>query len=80
MSLCQIKFSEDLQTSYIAVGTTFVFENEDLPKYGRLILFRYKNGQLNLVTEKEINGAPYQMVAFQGKLLVAIGNSVRIFF
>jgi hypothetical protein len=77
-SLCQITFSDDLQTPYIAVGTTIVFENEDAPKFGRLILFRYKNGQLNFITEKELNGAPFGMTSFQGKLLVAVGNSVRL--
>jgi hypothetical protein len=30
-----------------------------------------------MITEKELNGAPYGMVSFQGKLLVAIGNTVR---
>jgi len=36
-----------------------------------------------MITEKELNGAPHAMLAFQGKLLVAVGSSVRsekIFF
>jgi hypothetical protein len=30
-----------------------------------------------MITEKELNGAPHAMLAFQGKLLVAVGSSVR---
>jgi hypothetical protein len=49
----------------------------DAPRFGRLILFRYKNGHLNMIVEKELNGPPYGMISYQGKLLVAIGNTVR---
>ena len=77
LSVCIITFADDLSTSYISVGTAIIFEDEDTPKYGRILIYRYKNGHLNLVTEKEINGPPHAMLAFQGKLLVAIGSSVR---
>lgn len=60
------------------MGTAVIFEDEDTPKIGRIILQRYKNGHLNMITEKEVNAAPHDMVAFQGKLLVAVGSSVRI--
>jgi len=70
-------FTDDLSTAYIAVGTTIVIEDDDAPRFGRIILFRYKNGHLNMITEKELNGAPYGMLPFQGKLLVAVGNTVR---
>jgi hypothetical protein len=72
LSVCIITFADDLSTSYIGV------EDEDTPKVGRIILYRYKNGHLNMITEKELNGAPHAMLAFHGKLLVAVGSSVRI--
>jgi hypothetical protein len=30
-----------------------------------------------MIAEKELNGPPYGMVPYQGKLLVAIGNTVK---
>ncbi|CAF0914954.1 unnamed protein product [Adineta steineri] len=79
-SLCIITFTDDSATPYIVVGTTIGFENDDdEQRLGRLILFRYKNNQLNMITEKEINGSPYKILPFQGKLLVAISNSVRLY-
>jgi hypothetical protein len=30
-----------------------------------------------MIDERELNGAPYAMLAYRGKLLVAIGNTVR---
>lgn len=78
LSVCVITFADDLSTPYIALGTAIIFEDEDTPKIGRIILYRYKNGHLNLITEKEVNGPPHAMAAFHGKLLVAVGSSVRI--
>ena len=76
LSVCTITFADDLATPYIAIGTAIIFEDEDTPKIGRLILYRYKGGHLNFVAEKEINCAPHAVLAFQGKLLAAVGNSV----
>ncbi|CAF4702782.1 unnamed protein product, partial [Rotaria sp. Silwood2] len=79
LSVCVITFADDLSTPYIAIGTAIIFEDEDTPKIGRILLFRYKNGHLNMITEKELNGAPHAMLAFQGKLLVAVGSSIRLY-
>ncbi|CAF3984446.1 unnamed protein product, partial [Adineta steineri] len=79
LSVCVITFADDLSSSYIAVGTAIIFEDEDTPKVGRVILYRYKSGHLNMVTEKELNGAPHAMLAFQGKLLIAVGSSIRLY-
>ena len=76
LSVCVINFADDLSTNYIAIGTAIIFEDEDTPKIGRLILYRYKDGHLNFVSEKEINGPPHAMLPFHNKLLVAIGSSV----
>jgi hypothetical protein len=76
-SLCVISFGDDLSTPYIAVGTAIVLEDDDTPRSGRIILFRYKNGHINMITEKEVNGAPYGMLPYHDKLLVTIGNTVR---
>ncbi len=75
-SLCVISFADDLSTPYIAVGTTIVFDDDDTPRFGRIIIFRYKDGQINMITEKEVSGAPYAMLPYHDKLLVTIGNTV----
>ncbi|UJR27073.1 hypothetical protein I4U23_008375 [Adineta vaga] len=84
ISLCTTIFTDDLPTSYIVIGTTFISENddnddEDGQRLGRLILFRYKDNQLTIITEKEVNGIPHRIVPFQGRLLVAIDNSIQLF-
>lgn len=61
------------------MGTTFVIEEEDAPRLGRIILFRYEDGHVQMITEKEVKNVPYAMLPYHGKLLVAIGNSVREF-
>jgi hypothetical protein len=76
-SLCTVLFTDDSSGSYIAIGTTIVCEDDDTPRFGRIILFRYKNGHLSMISEKELNGPPYGMVSFHGNLLVAVGNTVR---
>ena len=77
LSVCVITFADDLTTPYIAIGTAIILEDDDTPKIGRLILYRYKSGHLHMIAEKEINGAPHAMLAFHGKLLVGVGSSVR---
>jgi hypothetical protein len=76
ISVCVTSFTDDLSTPYIAVGTAIIIEDEDTPKFGRIILLRYKDGQLNMITEREINGAPYAMLPYHDKLLVSVGNTV----
>ena len=74
-----LQFTGDLTGPYIAVGTIIAPELEQDRKYGRILLLRYKNGQLTIVKEKEVNAVPYQLLPFQGKLLAAIGNKVKYF-
>ena len=69
---------DDSTTPYIVVGTTIAFEyDNDRQPIGRLILFSYRDNQLTILSEKQVNDAPHQIFPFQGNLLVAIGNSVR---
>ncbi|CAF3432385.1 unnamed protein product [Rotaria sp. Silwood1] len=79
ISLCVLTFADDPSIPYIAVGTTIICNDEDDPKYGRIILFRYKNGHMNMISEKELNEVPLKMLPFHGKLLVSIGNGIRLY-
>lgn len=78
LSVCVINFADDLSSTYIALGIAMVLEDEDTPKIARLVLYRYKNGHINFITEKEISGPPHAMLPFHGKLLVAVGSSVSL--
>ena len=51
-------------------------ENE--PKVGRIIIFQYEEGKLTQVAEKEVKGACYCLVEFNGKLLASINSTVSI--
>ena len=76
LSLESVTFVED-ELVYYAVGTTFVLPTEDEPTRGRLLIMHVTEGrQLRLIAEYEIKGAPYQLCAFNGKLLVAYNNRV----
>ncbi|XP_028177041.1 DNA damage-binding protein 1 [Ostrinia nubilalis] len=78
MSLVSCKLSDD-PNHYYAVGTAIVNPEESEPKQGRLLLFHWSEGKLLQVAEKEIKGACYAMVEFNGKLLASINSTVRLF-
>ncbi|CAG9789143.1 unnamed protein product [Diatraea saccharalis] len=78
MSLISCKLSED-PNHYYAVGTAIVNPEESEPKQGRLLLFHWTEGKLIQVAEKEIKGACYSLVEFNGKLLASINSTVRLF-
>lgn len=53
---------------------------EDMePKDGRIIVFKYADGRLQQVAQKETKGAPYSMLEFHGKLLVTINSAIRLY-
>jgi hypothetical protein len=78
LSVCLVTFIDDPTTSYIAVGTIMMPESNQMIMCGRILLFRYKADQLTMISEKEVNAPPYRLLAFQGCLLAAIGNTVRL--
>lgn len=77
-SLISAKLGDDPNTYYI-VGTAIVLPDEAEPKQGRIIIFNYADGKLSQVAEKEIKGAAYSLVEFNGKLLASINSTVRLF-
>lgn len=48
-------------------------------KVGRIIIYNYTDGKLIQVTEKEIKGACYSLVEFNGKVLASINSTVRLY-
>ncbi|CAH1785310.1 unnamed protein product [Owenia fusiformis] len=77
-SLISAKLGDDPNIYYI-VGTAMVYPEEAEPKQGRIILFHWNEGKLTQVAEKEIKGAAYTLVEFNGKLLASINSTVRLF-
>lgn len=75
LSLVSTKLGDDPNTYYI-IGTALVNPEESEPKQGRIIIFHYQDGKLNQVAEKEIKGACYSLVQFNGKLLASINSTV----
>ncbi|XP_022126160.1 DNA damage-binding protein 1 [Pieris rapae] len=78
LSLLSCKLGDD-PTHYYAVGTAMLNPEESEPKQGRIILFQWSDGKLTQVAEKEIKGACYTLVQFNGKLLASINSTVRLF-
>ncbi|XP_069757568.1 DNA damage-binding protein 1 isoform X2 [Narcine bancroftii] len=78
LSIVSCKLSKDPNT-YFVVGTAMVYPEEAEPKQGRIIVFQYSDGKLQTVAEKEVKGAVYSMVEFNGKLLASINSTVRLY-
>merc|ERR1719323_2156892 len=76
-SILSCKLGDD-PTPYYIVGTGFIHPEESEPKTGRLIVFSWADGKLSQVAEKEIKGAAYTMLSFNGKLLTSINSTVRL--
>jgi hypothetical protein len=77
LSLVSTKLGDDANTYYI-VGTALVNPEESEPKQGRILMFQYQDGKLHQVAEKEIKGACYSLVEFNGRLLASINSTVRL--
>ena len=67
ISLVSCKLGDD-PTPYYVVGTGFINPEESEPKSGRIIIFCWSDGKLTQVAEKEIKGAAYSIVSFNGKV------------
>ncbi|KAM8940290.1 DNA damage-binding protein 1 [Pelodytes ibericus] len=78
LSLVSCKLGKDPST-YFLVGTAMVYPDEAEPKQGRIVVFQYCDGKLQTVAEKEVKGAVYSMVEFNGKLLASINSTVRLY-
>jgi len=75
LSLVSCRLGDDPNTYYI-VGTAFVNPEESEPKLGRILMFHFHDGKLSPVAEKDIKGACYSLVEFNGKLLASINSTV----
>ncbi|POI24422.1 hypothetical protein CIB84_011827, partial [Bambusicola thoracicus] len=75
LSLVSCKLGKDPNT-YFIVGTAMVYPEEAEPKQGRIVVFHYSDGKLQSLAEKEVKGAVYSMVEFNGKLLASINSTV----
>lgn len=50
-----------------------------LLKQGRILVFLVEDGKLQLVAEKEVKGAVYNLNAFNGKLLAGINQKIALY-
>ncbi|PWA29159.1 hypothetical protein CCH79_00006256, partial [Gambusia affinis] len=78
LSIVSCRLGKD-PSVYFIVGTAMVYPEEPEPKQGRIIVFHYTDGKLQTVAEKEVKGAVYSMVEFNGKLLASINSTVRLY-
>ncbi|CAG5859650.1 unnamed protein product [Menidia menidia] len=78
LSMVSCRLGKD-PSVYFIVGTAMVYPEESEPKQGRIVVFHYTDGKLQTVAEKEVKGAVYSMVEFNGKLLASINSTVRLY-
>lgn len=78
LSIISAKLGDDPNT-YFVVGTGLVNADEPEPKCGRIIIYHFADGKLQQVAEKEVKGAVYTLVEFNGKVLASINSTVRLF-
>merc|ERR1719365_149617 len=74
MSLHSCKLGDDPNPYYV-LGTGTVNPEESEPKVGRIIIFQWKDGKLQQVTEKETKGCCYSLQPFNKKLLASINST-----
>ncbi|KAM3330846.1 hypothetical protein ACQJBY_027138 [Aegilops geniculata] len=77
-SIISCSFSDD-DNFYYCVGTAYVLPMEDEPTKGRILVFLVKEGKLQLIKAKETKGAVYSLKSFNGKLLAAINQKIRLY-
>ncbi|XP_035782512.1 DNA damage-binding protein 1-like [Anopheles albimanus] len=78
LSLMSARLGNDPNTYYV-VGTALVNPEEPEPKVGRIIIYQYADNELTQISEKEIKGACYSLVEFNGRVLACINSTVRLF-
>lgn len=78
LSIISAKLGDDPNT-YFVVGTALVNADDPEPKCGRIIIYHFADGKLQQVAEKEVKGAVYTLVEFNGKVLASINSTVRLF-
>jgi DNA damage-binding protein 1 len=79
LSIISTCFESDPGTAYYIVGTCAMVDDDPEPKIGRLIVFKYSENKMVQVCEKELKGAPYCLSSYNGKLLVGVSNSLKLF-
>ncbi|GAB6033172.1 DNA damage-binding protein 1a [Chamberlinius hualienensis] len=78
LSLVSTKLGDDPNV-YFIVGTGLIVPDESEPKVGRIVIFHFTDGKLHQVAEKEVKGACFTLLGFEGKLLATINSTVRLF-
>lgn len=76
LTSCQLANDSNI---YYCVGTAMVHQEEPEPKEGRLILFQLVEGKLIQISSKDVKGAVYSLLEFNGKILAGINSAVSIY-
>lgn len=80
MSIGSVDLGIDAGVLY-AVGTALIVKGEHDPKKGRIHLLRWNPVALSLesVLTYDVPGTVFRVIEFNGRILAAIGSSVRLF-
>lgn len=64
LSILSTCFGDD-PTIYYVVGTAYVFEKEEEPSKGRILVIQFHDGHAELIAEKEVKGAVFTLNEMQ---------------
>jgi hypothetical protein len=75
-SVLSIRF-EGEECDFYVVGTAILEADVEEPDKGRLVVFQYKDNELELVASVEVDGSVFTMCAMNGRLVAGIKNKVN---
>ena len=78
-SVAAVKFESEPTVSYFTVGFANIVPGEMEPRSGKLQVFSWNSSSLVQVAEKDLKGAPYCLLPFNGRLVATVNSSVMLF-
>uniref|UniRef100_A0A1B0DIH4 Uncharacterized protein n=1 Tax=Phlebotomus papatasi TaxID=29031 RepID=A0A1B0DIH4_PHLPP len=81
-NFCQLVCASACDVFYIEVCEGALVQKAQVTldyEIGRIIIYHYSEGKMTIVAEKEVKGACYSLVEFNGKVLASINATVRLF-
>ncbi|KAI8905226.1 CPSF A subunit region-domain-containing protein [Gorgonomyces haynaldii] len=80
VSICKATFNQYPREVFYCVGSvkSLIFHPRKL-ECGYISIYRLENNKLQLFQKTQVDGCPLAMCAFQGKLLVGLGQTLRIY-
>lgn len=64
LSILSTRFADD-PSIYFVIGTAYVYDKEQEPSKGRILVVQFAHGHAELIAEKEVKGAVFTLNEMQ---------------